>query len=67
MVHIQMKCNHLQIVKESYAQHLRFTLYLCAVLVVLSVVALVHGLIPWILTGTVSDKIEHLNKKLSTR
>jgi hypothetical protein len=67
MVYIQMKCNHLQIVKESYAQHLRFTLYLCAVLFILSVVALVHGLIPWILTGTVSDKIKHLNERLLTR
>ena len=62
-----MKCTHLQIVKESYVQHLRFTLYLCAVLFVLSVVAIVHGMLPWILTGTVSDKIGHLNKKLSTR
>ena len=62
-----MKCNHLEIVKESYVQHLRFTVYLCAVLVVLSVVAVIHGLIPCILTGTVSDKIKHLNELLSKR
>jgi len=67
MVHIQMKCNHLEIVKESYVQHLRFTLYLCSVLVILSAAALIHGLFPWILTGTVSDKIKHLNERLSTR
>ena len=67
MVHIQMKCNHLEIVKESYGKHLYFTFRLCFVLVVLSVVALVHGLCPWILTGTVSDKIKHLNEKLSKR
>ena len=62
-----MKCNHLEIVKESYVQHLRFTVYLCAILFLLSVVALVHGLCPWILTGTVSDKIKHLNEVLSKR
>ena len=62
-----MKCNHLQIIKESYVKHLRFTVYLCAVLVVLSVVAVIHGLIPCILTGTVSDKIKHLNEILSKR
>jgi len=62
-----MKCNHLQIIKESYVKHLRFTVYLCAVLVVLSVVAVIHGLIPCILTGTVSDKIKHLNEMLSKR
>jgi len=67
MVHLQMKCNHLEIIKESYVQHLCFTVYLCAVLVVLSAVALIHGLCPWILTGTVSDKIKHLNDRLSTR
>ena len=67
MVHIQMKCHHLEIVKESYGKHLCFTIHLCAVLVVLSVVALIHGLIPCILTGTVSDKIKHLNEVLSNR
>jgi hypothetical protein len=62
-----MKCNHLKIVKESYVKHLRFTVYLCAVLFILSVTAIVHGLLPWILTGTVSDKIKHLNGVLSKR
>ena len=62
-----MKFHHLNFVGESYVQHLRFTVYLCAVLFILSVVALVHGLIPWILTGTVSDKIKHLNERLLTR
>jgi len=67
MVHIQMKCNHLEIVKESYGKHLCFTIHLCAVLVVLSVVALIHGLCPWVLTGTVSDKIKNLHEVLSKR
>jgi hypothetical protein len=36
MVHIQMKCHHLNFVGESYVQHLRFTIYLCTILFVLS-------------------------------
>ena len=67
MVHLQMKCHHLNFVEESYVQHLRFTVYLCAVLFILSVVAIVHGLCPWILTGTVSDKIKNIQEVLSKR
>jgi len=62
-----MKCYHLNFVGESYVQHLRFTVYLCTILFVLSVVALVHGLFPWILTGTISDKIKNLHEALSER
>ena len=62
-----MKCDHLEIIKESYVHHLRFACYLCAVLFVLSVVAIIHGVCPWILTGTVSDKIKHLHERLSHR
>ena len=62
-----MKCHHLNFVGESYVQHLRFTVYLCAVLFILSVVAIVHGLCPWILTGTVSDKIKNIQEVLSKR
>ena len=67
MVYIQMKCTHLQIVKESYVKHLCFTIHLCAVLLLLSIVSIVHGLIPWILTGTVSDKVKELNSTLNER
>jgi len=67
MVHLQMKCYHLNFVEESYVQHLRFTVYLCAVLFILSVVALAHGVCPCILTGTVSDKIKNLHEVLSKR
>ncbi len=67
MVHIQMKCHHLEIVKESYGKHLYFTVRLCFILIVLSIVALIHGLVPWVLTGTVSDKIKHLNERLMER
>ena len=62
-----MKCDHLNIVGESYVSHLFFTVQLSLVLLFLSVASIVHGLCPWILTGTVSDKIKRLNEKLSKR
>ena len=67
MVYIQMKCTHLQKVKESYVKHQCFAIHLCAVLLLLSLVSIVHGLIPWILTGTVSDKVKELNSTLNER
>ena len=67
MVHIQMKCAHLQIVKESYGNHLRFTLQLSFDFLILAIVSIVHGLCPWILTGTVSDKVKELNATLNER
>ena len=63
----KMKCAHLQIVKQSYLKHLRFTLQLCFDFLVLSVVAVIHGFCPWILTGTVSDKVKELNVVLNER
>ena len=63
----QMKCHHLNYVGESYVAHLRFTLQLSSILLILSVVSVVHGLCPWALTGTVSDKIKNLHKALSER
>jgi len=62
-----MKCHHLNFVGESYVSHLRFTLQLGSILLFLSVVSVVHGLCPWILTGTVSDKIKNLHEALSER
>ena len=67
MVHLQMKCNHLKIVKESYGSHLRFTLQLCFDFLLLAIVSVVHGLCPWILTGKVSDRIKELNVILNER
>ena len=62
-----MKCNHLSVAQESYGQHLRFTIYICFVLLLLSIASIVHGLIPWILISTTSDKIKHLNEVLKER
>ena len=67
MVHIQMKCNHLQIVKQSYMNHLRFTLQLSFDFMLLAVVSVMHGLCPWILTGKVSDRVKELNSILGER
>ena len=64
MVHIQMKCTHLQIVNQSYLTHLRFTIQLCFDFILLAIVSLVHGLCPWILTGKVSDRVKELNSIL---
>ena len=65
MVHIKMKCHHLNFVGESYVQHLRFTIQLSFDLLLLSFVSIVHGLCPWILTGKVSDRIKELNSILT--
>ena len=67
MVHIQMKCAHLKIVKESYGSHLRFTIQLSFDFFILAIVSIIHGLCPWILTGTVSDKVKELNAVLNER
>jgi len=67
MVHLQMKCTHLQIVKESYGTHLHFTLQLCFDFLLLALVSIVHGLCPWILTGKVSDRVKELNTLLNER
>ena len=58
---------HLKIVNESYGKHLLFTVKLSYTLLLLAGCAILHGLLPFILTGTVSDKIKHLNTVLSER
>ena len=51
---------HLEFVKETYLQHLWFTVKLTAHLLVLSVVSLIHGLLPWLFVGTTSDAIKNI-------
>jgi len=67
LVHIQMKCTHLKIVKESYGSHLRFTLQLCFDFLLLAIISIMHGLCPWILTCKVSDRVKELNIILNER
>ena len=62
-----MEFQHLKIVKESYGKHLLFTLKLSSMLLLLAGCSILHGILPFILTGIVSDKIKHLNRVLSER
>lgn len=62
-----MEFQHLKIVRESYGKHLLFTAKLSAMLLLLAGCSIVHGLFPFLLTGTVSDKIKHLHSILSER
>jgi hypothetical protein len=62
-----MEFHHLKIVKESYGRHLLFTIRLSSMLLLLTGCAILHGLLPFILTGIVSDKIKHLNRVLTER
>jgi len=62
-----MEFQHLKIVKESYRQHLWFTVKLSSILFILSICAILHGLLPSILVGIVSDKIKHLNVVIRER
>ena len=56
-----MKCTPLKIVKQSYGNHLRFTLQLSFDFLLLAAVSIIHGLCPWVLTGKVSDRVRELN------
>ena len=56
-----MISDHLQEQGMRYAQHLRFTVHLCAVLLVLSCVTLIHGIMPFIWTKKVSSDIGRLH------
>ncbi len=67
MVHIQMKCTHLKIVKESYGSHLRFTLQLSFDFFLLAIISIIHGLCPLVLTAKVSDRVKELNVILNER
>jgi len=59
--------NHLTEIKESYFVHLSFTVRLFVGFLFLACISLIHGLFPFILTGTVSNKIKNLHKVLSER
>ena len=67
MVHLQMKCTHLDMIKESYFVHFVFTVRLFVGFLFLAVVSLIHGLFPFILTNVVSAHIADLNDRLKER
>ncbi len=66
-VWVLVKCTHLEFVKETYGKHLGFTVKLSLHLLLLCFVSIVHGFIPWIFGGTVSNAIKHISEKLSLR
>ena len=62
-----MEFHHLKKVKESYGKHLLFTLKLSSILLLMAGCAILHGILPFLLTGLVSDKIKNLHSVLSER
>jgi len=58
---------HLKFVGESYGKHLGFTLKLSCHLLLLCIVSIVHGFVPWILSGTVSGGLKTILDTLNSR
>jgi len=55
---------HLEDVGMNYTMHLRFAWILALKLFLMSLIALVHGMLPFIFTSTVSDGVNQLNHEL---
>ena len=56
-----MNLNHLEEAGETYFQHFSRAIILSFNLLVISIVCLVHSLLPFIFTTYVSDKIREIN------
>ena len=56
-----MNLNHLQEAGETYFQHFSRAIILSLNLLVMSIVCLVHSLLPFIFTTYVRDKIREIN------
>ena len=59
------RVKHLKENNMSWSLHLWYALTLAGKLLLLSLTAVVHGLLPFIFTSTVSDKVHKLNEELS--
>jgi hypothetical protein len=57
--------SHLRDTNLSWGRHLYFATGLALKLFLLSLIALVHGLLPFIFTSKVSDEVYKLNEELS--
>ena len=57
--------SHLKDINLSWSRHLRFASGLALRLFLLSLIALVHGLLPFIFTSKVSDEVHKLDQELS--
>ena len=58
--------NHLKEANQNYFQHALKASYLSIIFIFLSVVALIHALIPFVFYDTVSTWIKDINKKIQT-
>lgn len=58
---------HLHDAHESYFQHLGFTIRVGATLVVIAIVAVLHGLMPFIFTHTASGMLCKLMDQMKAR
>lgn len=58
---------HLKLVGESYGKHLGFTLKLSLHLLLLCIASIIHGLIPWIFSGQVSNGLKKIISTLEER
>ena len=56
-----MNLNHLEEAGETYFQHFSRAISLSLNLLIMSIVCLVHSLLPFIFTTYVSDKIREIN------
>jgi hypothetical protein len=59
--------NHLTDVNESYLRHLITAWGYAAILLVLTVILVVHGVIPFIFTRTASRTIQKMLKHMQSR
>lgn len=58
---------HLKFVGESYVKHLLFNIKLSVHLILLSLVAIIHGLLPWFLIDLISNSLNKITTKLNNR
>ncbi len=58
---------HLKFVGESYVKHLLFNIKLSVQLILLSLVAIIHGLLPWFLIDLISNSLNKITTKLNNR
>jgi len=58
---------HLEDISMNYMMHLRFAWTLALKLFLLSLISLVHGMLPFIFTSTVSKGVDSLDSELKSR
>ena len=56
---------HLKDINMSWGMHLWYAITLATRLLLLSLTAVAHGLLPFIFTSKVSDEVHKLNEELS--